>query len=91
MQSVTAVSYTHLDVYKRQVLLKPAVEGTGVIAGGPVRAVLECAGIKDIRSKALRSNNPNNVVRATVKGLASLRNAEQVAAIRGKTVKEILV
>ncbi|HIZ17101.1 MAG TPA: 30S ribosomal protein S5 [Firmicutes bacterium] len=73
------------------VLLKPAVEGTGVIAGGPVRAVLECAGIKDIRSKALRSNNPNNVVRATVKGLASLRNAEQVAAIRGKTVKEILV
>lgn len=73
------------------VLLKPAVEGTGVIAGGPVRAVLDCAGIKDIRSKALRSNNPNNVVRATVKGLASLRNAEQVAAIRGKTVKEILV
>ena len=73
------------------VLLKPAVEGTGVIAGGPVRAVLECAGIKDIRSKALRSNNPNNVARATVKGLASLRNAEQVAAIRGKTVKEILV
>ena len=73
------------------VLLRPAAEGTGIIAGGPVRAVLECAGIQDIRSKALRSNNPNNVVRATVKGLASLRNVEQVAAMRGKTVKEILV
>ena len=73
------------------VLLRPAAEGTGIIAGGPVRAVLECAGIQDIRSKTLRSNNPNNVVRDTVKGLASLRNVEQVAAMRGKTVKEILV
>lgn len=73
-----------------RVLLKPAPEGTGVIAGGPVRAVVEVAGIKDIRTKALRSNNPTNVVKATIQGLTSLRNAEQVAAIRGKTVEEIL-
>lgn len=73
-----------------RVLLKPAPEGTGVIAGGPVRAVVEMAGIRDIRTKALRSNNPINVVKATVQGLSSLRNAEEVAAIRGKTVQEIL-
>lgn len=71
------------------VLLKPAPEGTGVIAGGAVRAVIEMAGIKDIRTKCLRSNNPCNVVRATVNGLQSLRSAEQVAAIRGKSVAEI--
>jgi len=71
------------------VLLKPAPEGTGVIAGGAVRAVVEMAGIKDIRTKCLRSNNPCNVVRATMNGLASLRSAEQVAAIRGKSVAEI--
>ena len=71
------------------VLLKPAPEGTGVIAGGGVRAVIEMAGIKDIRTKCLRSNNPCNVVRATVNGLQSLRSAEQVAAIRGKSVAEI--
>ncbi len=72
------------------VLMRPAPEGTGVIAGGPVRSVVEMAGIKNIRTKSLRSNNPCNVVRATIAGLASLRDAEQVAAIRGKTVKEIL-
>ena len=72
------------------VLMKPAPEGTGVIAGGPVRSVVEMAGIKNIRTKSLRSNNPCNVVRDTIAGLASLRDAEQVAALRGKTVKEIL-
>ena len=73
-----------------RVLMKPASPGTGVIAGGAARAVLEVAGIHDIRAKSLRSNNPMNVVRATVKGLSELRDAEQVAAIRGKSVKEIL-
>ena len=72
------------------VLMKPAAPGTGVIAGGPVRAVVEMVGIKDIRSKALRSNNPCNVVRATIDGLSKLRNADEVAAVRGKSVKEIL-
>jgi len=70
--------------------MKPAAEGTGIIAGGPVRAVMEAAGIKDIRSKCLRSNNPNNVVNATFEGLKALRTPEEVARTRGKSVEEIL-
>ena len=72
-----------------RVLLMPASEGTGVIAGGSVRAVMEAAGIKNIRTKCLRSNNPTNVVRATMQGLASLKNAEDVARLRGKAVEEL--
>ena len=72
-----------------EVLLKPAAPGTGIIAGGTVRAVVEAAGIRDIRAKSLRSNNPYNAVRATINGLASVRSAEKIAELRGKTVKEI--
>lgn len=73
-----------------EVLMKPAAPGTGVIAGGPVRAVVESVGIRDIRSKALRSNNPCNVVRATIDGLSRLRDVDEVAAVRDKSAKEIL-
>ena len=73
-----------------RVLLKPAPEGTGVIAGGPVRSVMELLGVKDIRTKSLRSNNPINVVRATISGLEQLRSLGRVAIMRGKTKSEIL-
>ena len=73
-----------------KVLMKPAPEGTGVIAGGACRAVMEAVGIKNITARCLRSNNPQNVVKATMEGLKSLRTVEQIAAIRGKSVDEII-
>ena len=73
-----------------KVLMKPAPEGTGVIAGGACRAVMEAVGIKNITARCLRSNNPQNVVKATMEGLKSLRTVEQIAAIRGKSVEEII-
>lgn len=73
-----------------KVLVMPAREGTGVIAGGPVRAVLELAGLKDVRAKSLGSNNPRNMVNATIEGLKELRTAEEIAALRGKKVEDLL-
>ncbi len=87
----TTIPHEVLGAYGAgRVILKPAAQGTGVIAGGAVRAVLELAGIKNIRTKCLRSNNPRNVVLATMEGLSRLRTAPEVAAIRNKTVAEII-
>ena len=86
----TTIPHEIIGVYgSAKVLLMPASEGTGVIAGGPARIVLELAGVKDIRTKSLGSNNPINNARATLNGLTRLRTAEQIAAVRGKTVEEV--
>ncbi len=87
----TSIPHGVMGVYGRgTVLMMPAAEGTGVIAGGPVRAVMEAAGVKDIRTKSHGTNNPINVVKAAIAGLVELKSAEQVAEVRGKSVEEIL-
>ena len=89
--SGTTIPHEVIGIYGAgSVLMKPAAVGTGVIAGGAVRAVMEAAGISNIRTKCLRSNNPQNVVKATMQGLMSLRGPEEIARIRGKSVEEIV-
>jgi small subunit ribosomal protein S5 len=86
----TSIPHEVIGKFNRgSILMMPASEGTGVIAGGPVRAVMEAVGVKDIRTKSHGSNNPINMVKAAVEGLKELRTAEEVAAVRGKTVEEI--
>ena len=87
----TSIPHTVTGIFGRgKVLMMPAAQGTGVIAGGPVRAVMEAAGIKDIRTKSHGTNNPINCVKAAIEGLRELKTAEQIAAARGKTAEEIL-
>ena len=87
----TTIPHEVIGVYGRgKVIMLPAEEGTGIIAGGPVRAVLEVVGVKDVRTKSIGTNNPVNCVKATINALSQLRTAEQIAALRGKKVEDIL-
>mgnify|MGYP002511086401 CR=1 FL=1 len=90
MVGTTIPHQTHGHFGAGKILIMPASQGTGVIAGGPARAVLELAGLKDVRAKSLGTNNPRNMVNATIEGLKSLRTAEDIAKLRGKKVEDLL-